>query len=949
MVAFVGRQPELALLRARLTDAVAGRPQIVQIQGPAGIGKTALLDQFLTEIAGVGDGRPAVVIRASGEETEELFAYGVVEQLARSIVHPAAPEPLLDPVTIGARLLEFLDQFEGSPVVLALDDAHWADRPSLQALIFALRRLTADQVLTIIAAREESVADLPDSLRRLVTGQRGTVLRLRGLDEQDLRDLAAAMGIERIGASAARRLRYGTQGNPLHARALLEEFPVASPWGSAQGNSAQGDSAQGNSTQWSSAQWGADDQLLPSPLSFRRLVQERYTTSAPATRRLIDAAAVLGAQCALPPAVALSGVTDPIVALDEAARLDLLRVSEARAPWTLSFPHPLVRAAVYEALGPARRHALHTAAASLTDDESAALRHRVAAAAEPDEALAVDLTRFADREASRQSWQSAAAHLVSASRLSPHPGEAQRRVLQAVVWMMLRGDAATAATYADVVASYAAGPLRDAVLGSLAMAAENPATAEQLLTRAWDSSASSVADDAATPADPETTATVALLTAIHRYGRLDAAATVLWCERALAAIASASISSANSLRAVIMTYLVHGLGYAGRTAESIAAAKSASELPGDDGQLWLNPRSARGLLRLVDDELDAARADLESAASAAARLGILNTSAFSFAYLARAEWVAGLWDDALLHAERAVAINVESDFGFMQSAVIGIAVLVPAARGDWAAAQAYVQTMTEHDIGYERSVVALGLARARIGEARGNPEEVIAALDPVRRFADRDAVDEPGFWAWQDLLADALVATGRIEEADGFLVGHEKLAAARGRRTQIARLARSRGVLEAAAGRTDNAEAAFAVALAATDGLGVPFERARVELAAGRFLRRVGQRRRAADLLTAARQRFTAVGATPYLERCIAELASSGLSPTKRNGRDRAGLTSQELVVARLAAQGLSNRGIADQLVVSIKTIEYHLRNAFGKLGVTSRRQLPDRLAELDD
>ena len=587
MDAFVGRQPELAVLRARLTDALAGRPQIVQIQGPAGIGKTALLDQFLTEIAGIGDVPPApVVIRASGEETEELLAYGVVEQLARSIVHPTAPEPLSDPVTIGARLLEFLDQFEGSPVVLALDDAHWADRPSLQALIFALRRLAADQVLTIIAAREESVADLPDSLRRLVTGQRGTVLRLRGLDEQDLRDLAAAMGVERIGASAARRLRYGTQGNPLHARALLEEFPVAAQWGSAP---------------WSSAQWGADDQLLPSPLSFRRLVQERYATSAPATRRLIDAAAVLGAQCALPLAVALADVTDPIVALDEAARLDLLRVSEARTPWTLSFPHPLVRAAVYEALGPARRHALHTAAASLTDDESAALRHRVAAAVEPDEVLAADLTRFADREASRQSWQSAAAHLVSASRLSPHPGEAQRRVLQAVVWMMLRGDAATAATYADVVASYAAGPLRDAVLGSLAMAAESPAAAEQLLTRAWQSSAAAV-DDAATPADPETTATVALLTAIHRYGRLDAAATVLWCERALAAIASSSISSANSLRAVIITYLVHGLGYAGRTAESIAAAESASELPGDDGQLWLNPRSARGLLRLVDDD-----------------------------------------------------------------------------------------------------------------------------------------------------------------------------------------------------------------------------------------------------------------------------------------------------------------------------------------------------------
>ena len=88
-----------------------------------------------------------------------------------------------------------------------------------------MRRLAADQVLTIVAVRDDSIADLPESLGRLVSGHRGTVLRLRGLDEEDLRDLAAAMGIEGIGSGAARRLRYGTQGNPLHARALLEEFP----------------------------------------------------------------------------------------------------------------------------------------------------------------------------------------------------------------------------------------------------------------------------------------------------------------------------------------------------------------------------------------------------------------------------------------------------------------------------------------------------------------------------------------------------------------------------------------------------------------------------------------------------------------------------------------------------------------------------------------------------
>jgi hypothetical protein len=153
MAPFVGRQPELAVLQARLSEALARRPQTVQIQGPAGIGKTALLDHFLS---GPGSEPPPVLLSASGEETEQLLAYGVLDQLVRSTDAPlrlssgeggSGPAPLDlvpgrasdqvdDPVTVGARFLEFLDRLDGRGVVLAVDDAHWADRPSLQALIF---------------------------------------------------------------------------------------------------------------------------------------------------------------------------------------------------------------------------------------------------------------------------------------------------------------------------------------------------------------------------------------------------------------------------------------------------------------------------------------------------------------------------------------------------------------------------------------------------------------------------------------------------------------------------------------------------------------------------------------------------------------------------------------------------------------------------------------------
>jgi DNA-binding CsgD family transcriptional regulator len=300
----------------------------------------------------------------------------------------------------------------------------------------------------------------------------------------------------------------------------------------------------------------------------------------------------------------------------------------------------------------------------------------------------------------------------------------------------------------------------------------------------------------------------------------------------------------------------------------------------------------------------------------------------------------------VVHAERAMAVNVESDFGFQWSMVAGIAALVPAARGEWAAVAATLDGSAGRYPGdYERSVVAVALSRARVAEARGDAAGAVAALEPVRSFPIRDGADEPGFWAWQDLYAEGLVRLGRADEADVFLRPHEVRAAERGRCSSIARLARARGRVEAALGRPDRAEAAFARSVDTARQVPLPFERGKAELAAGGFLRRAGQRRRAAELLTAALATFERLGAVPYAERCRVELAGSGLAPAPRDGRG-ALLTSQELVVARLAAAGRTNREVAADLVVSVKTVEYHLRNAFQKLGISRRTQLAERLAD---
>jgi DNA-binding CsgD family transcriptional regulator len=232
------------------------------------------------------------------------------------------------------------------------------------------------------------------------------------------------------------------------------------------------------------------------------------------------------------------------------------------------------------------------------------------------------------------------------------------------------------------------------------------------------------------------------------------------------------------------------------------------------------------------------------------------------------------------------------------------------------------------------------LARALVPDAKGDHEADLRALEPGFEVTDRQGVDDPGFWPWQDLYADALVSAGRWDDAEAFLVPHEELAAARGRHAVIAALARVRGRLEAAQGRLSAAETAFRRALVELEPLALPFQHALVELAYGQVLRRAGQRRAAADHLSAARELLAGLRARPYLERCERELAASGLAPAKRNSFDPSRLTAQELAVARLVAVGMSNRQVASELFVSIKTVQFHLTHIYAKLGVGSRAEL---------
>ena len=227
---FVGRGRELAILNDEMRQARRGEPRVVLVEGDAGIGKSSLLARFMSEH------RDARVLRASGEESEMLLAWGVVDQLlgaAASAAPAGRPQAAqarredADPLAVGAQLVGLLGDLQGddSVVIVVVDDLHWSDQPSALALLFALRRMRADRVLALISARTGELSHLGEAWSRFAAGdERAARLRLGGLSADDLAAMARSLGAGDLPGWAAAQLLEHTGGNSLHCRALLEEL-----------------------------------------------------------------------------------------------------------------------------------------------------------------------------------------------------------------------------------------------------------------------------------------------------------------------------------------------------------------------------------------------------------------------------------------------------------------------------------------------------------------------------------------------------------------------------------------------------------------------------------------------------------------------------------------------------------------------------------------------------
>jgi DNA-binding CsgD family transcriptional regulator len=891
---FVGRRSELRILGERLAAAETGQPQVVYVEGEAGGGKSTLLSRFLGSLP------DAAVLQVSGDEAETLLAYGIIDQLQPGTV----TEPGTDPMAVGARLLDLLDrrQAAGQVVVLAIDDLQWADRPSSRAVLFALRRLRADKVVAVVSARAGELAD-PGWARFVGGDSRVTRIRLGGLSPDDLTELTSALGLGVLSQRGASRLAAHTGGNALYCRALLDEIGVA-------GLDAAGERG------------------LPAPRELSALLLARVAALPAPAQSLLAAASVLGQHA---PASAIASVARLASSQDEVdAAVAAGLLTEGGPTLELAFTHPLYRAAIYADLSPATRRELHARAAQVVTGR-ARLAHRAAASPGPDEVLAGELEASARATAAAGDGGAAAWALEQAAALSPAAADREARLLDAAVLLLTAADTPAAAR---VLAScQAPSARRDALTGLLGVFNGSPA-AEGRLLAAWQE------HHRETERDIGARAATSLANWMVLSGRPQQALT--WADRAVASTAAGS-----ALWAMARTAQAQAYAFAtDRSPEGLAALAflpvSGNEVPTSQTDALI----MRGMLKVYADDLPGAIADL-GVATARLRAGLPATyPGPCLAHLSDAQFRRGDWDAALTHAQLAVSLAQDTDRPLDLARAHARAAQVLAFRGQWPAAQAHASAArTAADrFPVVIAAAAAAVAGACFAAARGDLPAVLLATERVRATGLLGVGGRPGVFNWRGIEADALTGLGRLDDAGAALSEFEAAIPHTGLASAALTLARCRGNLAAARRDWTEAETAFARGHAIEAAVPMPFEHALLSLDDGRRLRAAGNRAAAVAQLERAHRLLSSLGADPYVQAAATELAALQITAASGSPAARLGLSRSELAVARLVATGLTNREVASQLYVSVKTVEYHLRNSYIKLDITSRRALADLL-----
>jgi len=890
---FVGRTEELTAISACVDAATAGSARTVWIEGAAGSGKTALLRRVVDQLpAGFN------ILRAEADE--------LATDTARAVVAQLAPIVATDGFGAGLELLQtFGAAQDDGPLAVVVEDLHWADVTSRQALLTAARRLRDDRVVMIITSRPQASAD--DGWERLVSDpDRSVRLALGPLTVDEVAQLGDEAGVT-LTRAAAQRLHRHTEGHPLHVRTLLVELTPA--------------------------QLNAPDGALPAPRTLASTTIARMADVTGAGQRLASALAVVNHRVALDVVARVASVDQPTAALESLLTTRFVMWAPAEVGTPVEFVHPLYRAAIYDDLSPTRRQELHLAAAALFDGD-VALTHRVAAADHIDEALAGDLTAAAHDQADHGALALAARSYLWAASFTADRDRIDENTLAATHALLTDGQIARSAALRPRVESGRDSPTRRLVLGMLAAERGDAPGAVRSLA------------DVATIADADGSDSAIVSEALARLGTV-----YTMQDRGQDAIDVAIRSLAldpadREIEHRAWTSLVLGVGM---VRGAPAGLDHLSErLPADVNAIHAEDHAllvTRGTLGFYAGRTTAAVADLRFAVTVMRRGPDPAALPRAHLHLAQLLMNAGDWDDALVHARVAASLAADDREIWIQAPVHAVLGTLLASRGEWGPATARVQAAREAaaDLGTAEAVFTARIAEAALARARAVPEDVVDALAPLAGDGDSRTIPMFSSLGWWSTLVGALVDSGDLERAEHHGAQLERAAGVRGL-DFTARLAGLRAQLAMARGHAEDAGSGFArtiVALGPDDPI---LDRANIHHRYGQLLHARGRRREAVDQLRAAHELLAGVGAAPFLERLETDLQSAGIGTTRRADRSPLELTDRETDVVALVARGLTNREVAGELYVSTKAVEYHLRNVFGKLGISSRRELRDRV-----
>ncbi|MFJ1934031.1 AAA family ATPase [Kitasatospora sp. NPDC088160] len=909
-----GREHEQSVVAGLLDAAREGRSGVLLLRGEPGIGKTALLDHAVGRA-----GEAFRVIRAAGVEYEaELPFAGLSLLLAPGLdrLH-ALPGPQrraleaafglseesapVDRLLVGLATLGLLAELATEqPLLCVLDDAQWLDDASLDALLLAARRLQAEGVALLLAARTGGGApELP------TTGF--PELRLTGLPEPDAARLLDHRAGPGLPAAVRDRLLVEAAGNPL----ALTELPIAA--GTQANTHGSPPPAPGG-----------------LPLTSRLLIafHGQVTGLPPATQTLLLVAAAeeTGELDVVLPAAAALGV--PAEHLGPAEESGLASVTPDRR---IAFRHPLLRAAILQRAPHHQRLAIHQAIAGALPDGDRRTWHQAHAATAPDAALADALERTAVRAEARGAHGGAAAAYERAARLTPDRDAATRRLVLAAEAATEEGKLVRAETLADEAGARTDNPLAHALLDQVRATAHfwrgSYPTAYRLLL------------DAAGTAIEAPHAARMLFQAFHTAWYAGEEPVIAVLDR-LAALPLADDDPlaplARHLPAAVLPALGRPAPQPPAARDTAAAARKAgAETPVDLVQLC-----GATLILGRDDETAELGGELVTEARAKGTIGVMPTLQF---FLAEAELFHGRHRDAEVTATEALALARDTGQHQWTSQLTALLAYLAALDGDTdrctrltAESLATTGPQTAAPAAGRPwahwALALLDLGHGRAGDAADRLHTLTTGPHRHHVSATRAVPD----------LVEAAVRFGTPERSAEPYERFARWSAAADRPWTEALRLRCQALL----GPDELAESAYRAALDLHEGTHRPFEQARTALLYGEWLRRSRRRTDARPHLRAALETFERLAAHPWAARARTELTATGTPAptTSPTGTPDSPLTPQELQIARLAAQGLTNREIAAQLFLSPRTVAHHLYKAYPKLHITSRTDLPTTL-----